>query len=154
MGEIGEEVSDRPAVRIVCVDGTGRVLLMRWHDPVAGRSYWEPPGGGVDAGESPIEAARRELFEETGLPGEAVEDGPVLVHRDFRWLGTRYVKDEPFFLARFEGVPAVKSAAFTAEEVQNYRGHAWHAPGALAALADVEPPGLLEAITPLLARCG
>lgn len=30
---------------------------------------WLPPGGELNAGETPLEAARRELFEETGLAG-------------------------------------------------------------------------------------
>ncbi|SOD60937.1 ADP-ribose pyrophosphatase YjhB, NUDIX family [Streptomyces zhaozhouensis] len=40
----------------------GRVLLVL----VRGRGCWELPGGGIDPGESPREAAARELWEETG----------------------------------------------------------------------------------------
>ena len=44
------------------------LLIQRRHDPFAGQ--WALPGGFVDEYESPAEAARRELAEETGVAWE------------------------------------------------------------------------------------
>ncbi|MDR7454252.1 MAG: NUDIX domain-containing protein, partial [Armatimonadota bacterium] len=41
------------------------LLIQRTRDPEAG--YWNAPGGKIDRGEDPLDAARRELREETGL---------------------------------------------------------------------------------------
>ena len=43
---------------------------------------WMQPGGHIDAGESPDDAARREATEELGLPVEHPASGPVLIHLD------------------------------------------------------------------------
>jgi 8-oxo-dGTP pyrophosphatase MutT (NUDIX family) len=63
----------------VVLDGEGHTLLHR-HKRLG---IWLQPGGHVDVGESPVEAARREAQEETGIPLEAPGPGlPPLVHVD------------------------------------------------------------------------
>jgi ADP-ribose pyrophosphatase len=48
------------------VDARGRILLVRQYRLPARRYLWELPAGRVDPGESVLQAARRELEEETG----------------------------------------------------------------------------------------
>jgi ADP-ribose pyrophosphatase len=62
-----ELVSHPPAVVMVAVDRHDRVWLVRSRRPVPEGSLIEVPAGLVDPGESPDEAARRELREECGL---------------------------------------------------------------------------------------
>ena len=59
----------------VCVDAQGRLLLARAAPALSLRGRWFLPGGGVDHGEHPTDALRREFEEESGL---TVELGPLL----------------------------------------------------------------------------
>ena len=77
----------RPRVRgVVCVlrDREGRVLLMR--QSYGDRSRWWLPGGFVGRSEEPLEAARREAFEELGVD---VADWRGLGTVDGGWMGKR-----------------------------------------------------------------
>jgi putative (di)nucleoside polyphosphate hydrolase len=60
----------RAGVVAVVTDSAGRLLVFERSD-VPGS--WQLPQGGVDLGESPLEAAWRELLEETGLGPDDVE---------------------------------------------------------------------------------
>ncbi len=59
----------------VCLDEQDRILLCRIAPGYAQNyeGHWTLPGGGLDHGEAPRDAAVRELFEETGLTGELTE---------------------------------------------------------------------------------
>ncbi|HVW09835.1 MAG TPA: NUDIX hydrolase [Bryobacteraceae bacterium] len=49
------------------VDEKNRVLLVRQYRLPAGQFLWEIPAGKIDDGETALQAAKRELGEETGL---------------------------------------------------------------------------------------
>ena len=56
----------RPAVAAVVRSERGDILMVRAIRYVTGSDAWEVPTGGIEAGETPVEAAAREVFEETG----------------------------------------------------------------------------------------
>ena len=93
----------REAARVVLFDEEDRLLLARGHDrDEPERSWWFTIGGGIMAGESPREAAVRELFEETGIRLEENELlGPVAYRSaEFDFLAVTARQDEWFFIAR------------------------------------------------------
>ena len=55
----------------------GRILLIRHEKP--GKEYWLLPGGGVNSGESLVDALRRELREELGIEDLLPFEGPVAI---------------------------------------------------------------------------
>jgi len=64
-------VEMKPGVSVLPVDDEGRLYLVRVFRYTLDRDCLETIAGGIDAGESPAEAARRELREEAGI--EATE---------------------------------------------------------------------------------
>jgi ADP-ribose pyrophosphatase YjhB (NUDIX family) len=70
-----------PRIRVSAILRWGDRILLCRHDKV-GRQVWLLPGGGVNAGESLIDALQRELWEEIGIVGEEDElpvEGPVAI---------------------------------------------------------------------------
>ncbi|MFP8903615.1 NUDIX domain-containing protein [Streptomyces atacamensis] len=151
-GRSAGPVACPPAARVVCLDAADRVLLPKWRDPYDGSRLREPPGGGIEPGETPLEAARRELAEETGLDPAAILDRPVPVDRDVRWKGRRYSGTELFFPTRFGGGrPAVSRAVPLPHERNALEAYAWVPWPDLGSLPGrVEPPRLLPVLAALL----
>ena len=70
----------RRGARLVLLDRADRVLMVQGHDvDQPERHWWFTPGGGIDPGESSVEAAVRELREERLLRdlGERIRDVAV-----------------------------------------------------------------------------
>jgi 8-oxo-dGTP diphosphatase len=70
-------MSGEPRIRVSAIlRWHGRVLLCRHEKP--GKEYWLLPGGGVNSGESIVDALERELREEVGVEDVPFE-GPVAI---------------------------------------------------------------------------
>lgn len=129
-------------------------LLFRGGDPRRPEvgTWWFTPGGGAHPGESPGDAAVRELWEETGATD--VEWGPLVARRrtQFSFEGRRYRSDEWYWVAytdRHRVVPGRVDEV----EARSVVEHRWIGPDAMRRLDEiVYPEPLADAIDALAVR--
>lgn len=62
------------AACVICQDANGRVLVAYQYNNAPQMVVDEFPGGSIEGGESGIEAARRELLEETGIYAHSIRE--------------------------------------------------------------------------------
>lgn len=146
---------DRRAARVLLIDETGRVLLFRGCDPaVPDDKYWFSAGGGIDAGESPRQAAVRELREETGIHADPADfEGPV--HQEiteFGFDGKRIRQEQVFFSLRIPRT-SIDTSGFEAMEVATMDSHHWWSLDELRDTAQViYPTNLVSLLDGILCR--
>ncbi|MDO9588488.1 MAG: NUDIX hydrolase [Brevundimonas sp.] len=115
-----------PAVGVVCLRGEEVLLIRRGTPPRQGE--WSLPGGRIEPGERAVDAALRELREETGVEAEItglidVVDGLfpeagrhyVLIDYAARWLSGEPVAGDDAVEARFVELDGVETLVDWAE---------------------------------------
>ena len=138
----------RRAGPVILVDESGAVLLFRGGDPARPEAgtWWFPPGGAVEPGESVADSAQRELREETGLD---VQDlGPIVLQRqvEYEFERVHYSQYEAYFLVRCNHSD-ISNSGWTPGERQVVEAHRWWSLDDLRATAEiVYPVGLVASL--------
>lgn len=98
----------RRSVKILLFNDKKELLLICVEDPKTSavdgthqKRFWAPVGGGIDPGETMLEAAVRELEEETGLTEGDVTFGQHVWFGqfDYLFLGERFTAKQDFIIA-------------------------------------------------------
>ncbi len=140
----------RQSGRVVLIDERDRVLLFLWDDErLDVRRLWITPGGGLHPGESFEQAARRELWEETGIdaePGPCVWERHNLFRFGEHWIEAR----ERYFVLRVP-VADVRNDGWTAHERAAFLDHRlWSLDQIMSSSELFVPRRLGELLPPLL----
>jgi ADP-ribose pyrophosphatase YjhB (NUDIX family) len=134
----------RPAARAVIIDAADRVLLFAGIND-DGLRFWYPPGGAIEAGESPEEAVRRELREETGLSDIVLQGVLGRRHVVVSWGGVRYECREQWFMAQVP-VFVIDTSGMADYELTMVDDYRWWTVEELTRTGDVLAPSNLAAL--------
>ncbi|WP_246008373.1 RNA pyrophosphohydrolase [Afifella aestuarii] len=104
----------RPCVGLAVFNADGLVFVGRrtgGEESVSSGYAWQMPQGGIDRGETPLEAAKRELYEETAMRSVTLlAESPLWWHYDLPeelcrsvWKGRYRGQTQKWFAFRFEG---------------------------------------------------
>jgi 8-oxo-dGTP pyrophosphatase MutT (NUDIX family) len=118
--------ANRLTSRVVLFDRDDRVLLFLTTAPdSSGVARWLTPGGGVDPGEDHLQAAVRELQEETGLVNPSL-GSPIWAHDfDVQWDTADHDTGHAEFYTATVDAFVPSDALWTAEERVDVLAHRW-----------------------------
>lgn len=152
MNDVPLDLPVRPTARVVLLDRHDRVLLMKGRLPSApdGPGAWFTIGGGVEPGETDVQAAMREIREETGILD--FELGPVLWRREgVMRMPAPMLLRESYFLARCDGAEPDRAGwnAIERELIDDIRW--WRRDELLLTPDRVFPPGFADLLEEVIA---
>ncbi len=128
---------EHPAVTVVVEDENERLLMVRIWRYTTGKSGWELPAGGVESGETVIEAAKREVREETGY-----------VCKDYEQIYSYYpmngIANKKFHIVICKAVEQVEE--FDADEISETKWFTWGEIQELINARNVEDGSTLTAL--------
>jgi len=133
----------RKCSRLLIVNEKNQLLLFLYKDEHSRDPFWATAGGELKQGETYLEAARRELYEETGLVNDI---GELVAEREDVFAVARSVPaiwQEKYFLVECSLNSEVFAASWTEEEKSTIQRWGWWSLDDMKSTGTIFKPGIL-----------
>lgn len=130
------------------------VLLMRVQEPISGNEFWVTPGGGLEPGESDVDALRREVAEETGATKFSPRQLVWSRQCDFTWDNRDYSQREYFYRVQTDRFEPVMDGNPAQGEASAFREFRWWSIDDIGRSEETFSPQYLHSLLECLTRNG
>jgi putative intracellular protease/amidase/8-oxo-dGTP pyrophosphatase MutT (NUDIX family) len=142
----------RPIALAVLRDPQGRLLVVEGRDEAKAETFYRPPGGGIEFGETAVQAATREIQEELGFE---VVDAQLLgfCENIFAYEGRAGHEIIALVAARFQDTSLYARESFVVNEAGRLAHAVWKSPDEIRAAGHKLYPVALEGFETLVKEC-
>ncbi|AGT32038.1 DNA mismatch repair protein MutT [Geobacillus genomosp. 3] len=138
----------RKCARAVIINERNEILLQKFEfrDVAGNKVLWVTPGGGIEENETPVEALKRELYEELGIVVDVLDEPIFQLDVWIEGKHGSFISREIYYQITIQSDTALSTEQMTRNEKDTLKGLKWWSKDELQKIDDFAPREILNYI--------